>query len=370
MHFHVLLLLTTTILAVFAQQPLILGNANFTEVVSKEDISVTLVMFYAPWCGYSKSFLPVYDEIAWSLQDEPNIVIAKVDAVEHDALFYSENIESLGFPALLAYIKGGDPITFKEERDKESVLNFVRRLSTSSVANLEAEGGIRVFKNNYLTKPEPVVLLNTPASVDPFLLESFEYACKKMISRIKCASSTGETDTEIIMIRAFDDEPSVVTAPNTVLAEGNKLFDWMQVASYPAFPIFNKENAEFLFTDERPGFNTHVLIVLDASTEESSELLNFIDKSVVSNTDFQGKCVFAYVDHTDSANKFVQDTLQTIGISTTELAGSATVVVIKSMKDKIHFFRLDALESAGALAEWLPEVLNNQVETFRTINLN
>jgi thiol-disulfide isomerase/thioredoxin len=383
LYFDVLVLYFVTIFSAHAQQglPLNLGKTNFTEVVSKEDISVTLVMFYAPWCGYSKSFLPIYDEIAWTLKDESNIAIAKVDAVENEALFYSESIEGLGFPTLMAYIKGGAPILFNEEREKQNVLNFVRRLASSPASSLETEGGIDVFKLNHLTKMEPVAILVTSASTpDSVLLDSFEYACKK-IQRLKCALGNdgsffldnGQSNAGVVMIRNFDKETSVVTAPDTVLAKGDALFGWMQIASYPTFPIFNEENADLLFTDKRPGYNTHVLIVLDPTTLESKELLESIRSNVVSHTAFEGNCVFAYVDHTNESDLFVQGTLNDIGLPSEELAGSSVaVLVIKSMSDKIKFFRMgqETVVSSVSLTQWLGNVLGDTVKPSRTIDLS
>jgi thiol-disulfide isomerase/thioredoxin len=38
-----------------------------------------LIMVYAPWCGHCKAIKPAYEAVAKSLQNNPNIVIAKMD---------------------------------------------------------------------------------------------------------------------------------------------------------------------------------------------------------------------------------------------------------------------------------------------------
>ena len=64
----------------------------------KKDKSSTLVMFYAPWCGYCKRLKPEYADAATALKGKANLVGIDVDKPNMMSLRTSYNIT--GFPTL------------------------------------------------------------------------------------------------------------------------------------------------------------------------------------------------------------------------------------------------------------------------------
>lgn len=52
--------------------------------IVRDETKDVLVEFYAPWCGHCKSLQPIYDELATKLEDNKNIVIAKIDATANE----------------------------------------------------------------------------------------------------------------------------------------------------------------------------------------------------------------------------------------------------------------------------------------------
>lgn len=75
----------------------VLVGKNFEDIVFQKDKDV-LVEFYAPWCGHCKSLAPIYEELGQSFQNDPSIVIAKVDATANKI---PSKFQVQGFPTLI-----------------------------------------------------------------------------------------------------------------------------------------------------------------------------------------------------------------------------------------------------------------------------
>lgn len=82
-------------------------SANFKEVVSTND-KVTVVDFWAPWCGYCVRMMPVYDELAAALGDK--VTLTKVNTDEQPELAQFFKIEIL---PTFAIFKNGEIVDRK-----------------------------------------------------------------------------------------------------------------------------------------------------------------------------------------------------------------------------------------------------------------
>jgi thioredoxin 1 len=76
-----------------------LGAANFTETVLKEGI--TIVDFWAAWCGPCRQFAPIFEEAS---SKHPDIVFGKVDTEAERDLAAEAQITSI--PTLMAFRDG------------------------------------------------------------------------------------------------------------------------------------------------------------------------------------------------------------------------------------------------------------------------
>jgi protein disulfide-isomerase A1 len=62
---------------------------------------LTAVLFYAPWCPYSKQLLPVWEELGKKTLQEPRLGIAQMDADVHSSIAKAHGV--LHFPEILLF---------------------------------------------------------------------------------------------------------------------------------------------------------------------------------------------------------------------------------------------------------------------------
>ncbi|XP_039628990.1 protein disulfide-isomerase A3 [Polypterus senegalus] len=96
---------------------------NFEEIVNDDDKDV-LIEFYAPWCGHCKSLEPKYTELGEKLANDPNVVIAKMDATANDV---PSPYEVRGFPTIY-FAPAGKKQTPKKYEGAREVSDFISYL--------------------------------------------------------------------------------------------------------------------------------------------------------------------------------------------------------------------------------------------------
>uniref|UniRef100_A0A453C0R9 Thioredoxin domain-containing protein n=1 Tax=Aegilops tauschii subsp. strangulata TaxID=200361 RepID=A0A453C0R9_AEGTS len=145
---------------------------NIDEIVFNSGKNV-LLEFYAPWCGHCRKLAPILEEVAVSLQDDEDVVIAKM--VVHFSVDYSKKIatdsghtsvvEHLlrhykrlrplvlqdgtandiptdfaveGYPALYFYSSsGGDLLTYDGQRTAKELISFIKKNRGAKAAAVE-----------------------------------------------------------------------------------------------------------------------------------------------------------------------------------------------------------------------------------------
>ncbi|XP_072004499.1 protein disulfide-isomerase A3 [Engystomops pustulosus] len=102
---------------------------NFDEIVNDESKDV-LIEFYAPWCGHCKNLEPKYKELGEKLGNDPNIVIAKMDATANDV---PSHYEVRGFPTIYFAPAGSkqSPKRYEGGREVSDFLGYLKKEATN-----------------------------------------------------------------------------------------------------------------------------------------------------------------------------------------------------------------------------------------------
>lgn len=99
-------------------------NVNhFNEIVLSGD-NISLINFYAPWCGYCKRLKPHWEEAASYLKNYP-VNFVSVDCTVHKEL--SRKFQIRGFPTIMV-LENGKTEFYKGRRTAESLNTFVMSL--------------------------------------------------------------------------------------------------------------------------------------------------------------------------------------------------------------------------------------------------
>ncbi|XP_010471945.1 PREDICTED: protein disulfide isomerase-like 1-2 [Camelina sativa] len=105
---------------------------SLDDIVFKSGKNV-LIEFYAPWCGHCQKLAPILDEVALSFQNDPSVIIAKLDATAND--ISSDTFDVKGFPTIYFRSASGNVIVYEGDRTKEDFINFVKKNSEKKAAS-------------------------------------------------------------------------------------------------------------------------------------------------------------------------------------------------------------------------------------------
>ena len=88
-------------------------------------LSFTLVLyFYIAWCGHCKNLAPIYEQVAEIFSNEPNCIVANLDATAAEETAKEYDVQ--GYPTIkLLTPKGG----FKDYSGGRTVADFVKYLN-------------------------------------------------------------------------------------------------------------------------------------------------------------------------------------------------------------------------------------------------
>jgi len=318
-----------------ASDVVILDPTNFDAEVSSD--AITLVEFFAPWCGHCKTLAPNFARAATELKGVAKL--ASVDCTVHKDLCSRFGVQ--GFPTLKVFRSSGDvnkPAEYQGGRTDKEIVKYLRKqtepayteISTAEeLASLRAKDGteiVGVFAS--LDSDEAKAFINTATE----LRNDFSFA-------VSTNSAVGAVGS-INLYKGEDAEP-VTTSEADVLASSEKQKKWIQAEAFELVGEIGPENFQKYLDRGLP----LVWCFIDQKAENAAATKALLSQISEAAQSVKGELSVVKLDGARWAEH-----AKHFGLDSTKLPG---IVVEDRVNNKNYIFPQDSEVTGAALGEHL-----------------
>merc|ERR1711934_349277 len=105
----------------------VVAGKSFEDVVLGSGRNV-LFKIYAPWCGHCKAMAPAFKELADKLEEDEEVIIAKMDGTENEIM--DDRFDVRGYPALFFMNSEGKVESYNGGRTLDDMLKYIEEHKT------------------------------------------------------------------------------------------------------------------------------------------------------------------------------------------------------------------------------------------------
>ncbi|KAJ1994736.1 protein disulfide-isomerase precursor [Dimargaris cristalligena] len=276
-------LLSQRALADTASDVVVLTEKNFDSTVSDWDIS--LIEFYAPWCGYCKQLAPHYETSATELKAE-NVPLAKVNCDDEKDLCARFGVE--GFPTLKVFSKL-EPSPYNGGRTADDITAYMKRQKRPAVTEL-LEDTFAKFKDS-----EKSVIIGIFDDAESELYAAFKGVAQSLRNTLTFGSVLDSALAKAqslvapaVAIFNRDTPEPFILKDAAQLADSAELKKFIEVNSLPLLDDIGQENYQAYMSTKLP--LAFVFYIDDEMKKEMTDVFVPIARK------FRGKVNFVLTD--------------------------------------------------------------------------
>ncbi|OQR74426.1 protein disulfide-isomerase A3-like [Tropilaelaps mercedesae] len=264
-------------------------TADFDNAIKKHD--VTLVKFYAPWCGHCKNLAPEFEKASVVLKkNDPPVSLADVDCTSDAGKHVCSKYGVSGYPTLKIFRNGEVSQDYNGPRKADGIIKFMKAQVGPSSKEISTEEKLEALSSN------ETIVFGVFTEKDSALHKAFIKVADKnreqymfVHTHAPALAETEKLSNDVVLIRAkkfyniFESSKVVYDGPPDTLA----LESFVKKSYFGLVGHRTKDNYQ--------NFETPLLVAYyDVDYEKNPKGTNYwrnrIMKAVV---EFSGKLTFA-----------------------------------------------------------------------------
>mmetsp|Transcript_41472 Transcript_41472/g.103514 ORF Transcript_41472/g.103514 Transcript_41472/m.103514 type:complete len:530 (+) Transcript_41472:126-1715(+) len=328
------LVASLALLAAAADEAVVsLTQDTFKPFIDENPIS--LVEFYAPWCGHCKQLAPEYEKAAKELKGK--IPLAKVDATVEEKL--AQEFDVQGFPTI-KFFKKGKPQEYDGGRTSSDIVEWLEKQTGPAVTNMTKDE----FKT--MIDTETVVVSAKFTDKSHSLYKVFEEVADLMRMAAKFVQ-IDDNQNKIVIHRKGEDAPIVYSGA----ADAEELGAWVEEERFHLFGEINAENFQSYDERKREGI-AWVCVKMEKSNQANVTAVTPIFRAMAKE---YPQYSFVWLD----TQQFGEHVESFLGISDDDYPA----MVITTKEDKKYRWTGPAIEKS-AIKQFIEDVRAGKVEPF------
>lgn len=315
---------------------------NFKDVIGKDGL--TLVKFFAPWCGHCKNMKKDFEKAATELKDKA--VLVDVDVTEQKELGEEYGIK--GFPTLKLFSKGEFIADYKGGRKADDFVKYIERALLPSIVDAADKDALDAVLKEHSGKN---IFISVAA-------DKLAGAFKKASFSIRDMMPDGITFVSVPDVKAVESAAveATVAADNILLVREDGTTDvytgdaedleaWIKVGSLPLLGELSRESASMYTELPKP------LFMLFKDPKSTGTDITDAVKEVAASVRSSGKLAFVWINAVE-----LKSFMDHIGI--TEAPG---IAIYKFDSDTKFVYDGVQPPTAESMKEWVDKFIDGKV---------